>query len=177
MKKPIRYLSLCGLLGYGYSLVSLKNALDSELDFVGVDGGSTDPGPYYLGSGKGFVKRLQVKRDLELILPVIKAKKIPLIIGSAGGCGARPHDHGRSRSDHDDRVCDRADDRDRRSNLRSVDVLFRSYYCASEFARSRLVRSSGLIFKRICLRPLSLPAVPRMYLPSCLVMTSDSVWL
>lgn len=91
MKKPIRYLSLCGLLGYGYSLVSLKNALDTELDFVGVDGGSTDPGPYYLGSGKGFVKRLQVKRDLALILPEIKKRNIPLIIGSAGGSGAKPH--------------------------------------------------------------------------------------
>ena len=31
MKKPIRYLSLCGLLGYGYSLVSLKNALEREV--------------------------------------------------------------------------------------------------------------------------------------------------
>lgn len=89
--KPVRYLSLCGLLGYGYAPESLANALAGELDFVGVDAGSTDPGPYYLGSGKGFVKRLQVKRDLELILPVIKAKKIPLIIGSAGGSGARPH--------------------------------------------------------------------------------------
>lgn len=91
MKKPIRYLSLCGLLGYGYSPVSLANALKGDLDFIGVDAGSTDPGPYYLGSGKGFVKRLQVKRDLALILPVIKERKIPLVIGSAGGSGARPH--------------------------------------------------------------------------------------
>ena len=91
MKKPIRYLSLCGLLGYGYAPESLKNALASELDFVGVDGGSTDPGPYYLGSGKGFVKRLQIKRDLALILPETKKRNIPLIIGSAGGSGAKPH--------------------------------------------------------------------------------------
>ena len=91
MKKPLRYLSLCGLLGYGYSPVSLQNALAQELDFVGVDGGSTDPGPYYLGSGKGFVKRLQVKRDLSLVLPEIKKRGIPLIIGSAGGSGAKPH--------------------------------------------------------------------------------------
>ena len=91
MKNSLRYLSLCGLLGYGYSTESLKNALAGDLDFVGVDAGSTDPGAYYLGSGKGFVKRLQVKRDLSLILPVIKERKIPLIIGSAGGSGARPH--------------------------------------------------------------------------------------
>ncbi|MBO4304032.1 MAG: acyclic terpene utilization AtuA family protein [Lentisphaeria bacterium] len=90
-KKVIRYLSLCGLLGYGYAPESLENALKGELDFVGVDAGSTDPGPYYLGSGKNFVKKLQVKRDLSLILPVIKERKIPLIIGSSGGSGAAPH--------------------------------------------------------------------------------------
>lgn len=90
-KDSIKYLSLCGLLGYGYSPVSLENALKEDLDFVGVDAGSTDPGPYYLGSGKGFVKKLQVKRDLSLILPHIKERKIPLIIGSAGGSGAKPH--------------------------------------------------------------------------------------
>ena len=37
MKEPIRFLSLCGLLGYGYSPVSLENALKEKLDFVGVD--------------------------------------------------------------------------------------------------------------------------------------------
>ena len=91
MKDSIRYLSLCGLLGYGYSPVSLENALKLELDFIGVDAGSTDPGPYYLGSGKGFVKRLQIKRDLSLILKEAKTRGIPLIIGSAGGSGAKPH--------------------------------------------------------------------------------------
>ena len=90
-KESVCYLSLCGLLGYGYSPASLNRALEEDLDFIGVDAGSTDPGPYYLGSGKGFVKRLQVKRDLSLVLPVIKARKIPLIIGSAGGSGARAH--------------------------------------------------------------------------------------
>ena len=71
--------------------MSLENALKEKLDFVGVDAGSTDPGPYYLGSGKGFVKKLQVKRDLALILPHIKERNIPLVIGSAGGSGAKPH--------------------------------------------------------------------------------------
>ncbi len=91
MKEQLRYLSLCGMLGYGYSPVSLENALQCELDFIGVDAGSTDPGPYYLGSGKGFVKRLQVKRDLSLIVKTAQERHIPLIIGSAGGSGAKPH--------------------------------------------------------------------------------------
>ncbi len=87
----IRYLSLCGMLGYGYAPLSLENALSGDLDFIGVDAGSTDPGPYYLGSGKGFVKRLQVKRDLGLVLKRALERHIPLIIGSSGGSGARPH--------------------------------------------------------------------------------------
>ena len=91
MKDSISYLSLSGILGYGYAPVSLENALKADLDFIGVDGGSTDPGPYYLGSGKGFVKRLQIKRDLSLILKPAKMRGIPVIIGSAGGSGARPH--------------------------------------------------------------------------------------
>ena len=91
MSENIRYLSLCGLLGYGYAPQSLENALEGRLDFIGVDAGSTDPGPYYLGSGKGFVKRLQVKRDLSLVMPAVKSRGIPLIIGSAGGSGAKPH--------------------------------------------------------------------------------------
>ncbi len=91
MKSEIRYLSLCGLLGYGYAPESLAKALLQPLDFIGVDGGSTDPGPYYLGSGKGFVKPLQIKRDLSLVLKTALERKIVLIIGSAGGSGARPH--------------------------------------------------------------------------------------
>ena len=86
-----RYLSLCGMLGYGYTPVSLANALARPLDFIGVDAGSTDPGPCYLGSGHGFVKELQVKRDLQLVLKTAVTRKIPLIIGSAGGSGAKPH--------------------------------------------------------------------------------------
>lgn len=91
MGESMRYLSLCGMLGYGYSPESLANALSGHLDFIGVDAGSTDPGPYYLGSGRGFVKPLLVKRDLALALKPALERKIPLVIGSAGGSGARPH--------------------------------------------------------------------------------------
>ncbi|MFN2351687.1 MAG: hypothetical protein ABR497_07040, partial [Kiritimatiellia bacterium] len=88
---PVRFLSLCGMLGYGYAMASLERALNLPLDFIGVDAGSTDPGPYYLGSGNGFVKPAQVQRDLEPALCAAVKRRIPLIIGSAGGAGARPH--------------------------------------------------------------------------------------
>ena len=91
MKTQIKFLSLCGMLGYGYPRESLERALEEGIDFIGVDAGSTDPGPYYLGSGNAFVKDLQVRRDIEPALMAVAEHNIPLIIGSAGGSGARPH--------------------------------------------------------------------------------------
>ncbi|MCX6984373.1 MAG: hypothetical protein NT118_06410 [Lentisphaerae bacterium] len=91
MSGEIKYLSVCGMLGYGFPEDGLWRALEEDLSFIGADSGSTDPGPYYLGSGNGFVKEMQVRRDLELALIAARRKNIPLIIGSAGGSGAKPH--------------------------------------------------------------------------------------
>lgn len=91
MSETIKYLSLCGMLGYGFPAEGLERLAGEELSFVGIDSGSTDPGPYYLGSGKGFVKPIALRRDLELALVFARRRNIPLIVGSAGGSGARPH--------------------------------------------------------------------------------------
>ena len=91
MSKEIKFLSLCGMLGYGYPVEGLKKAMQEDIAFIGVDAGSTDPGPYYLGSGKAFVKEMQIRRDLEPALIAARGKNIPLIVGTAGGSGARPH--------------------------------------------------------------------------------------
>ena len=91
MNNEIRYVSICGMLGYGYPRESLARALESDPHFLGVDAGSTDPGPYYLGSGEGFVQPLQMRRDLTPALTAAANAGIPFIIGSAGGAGARPH--------------------------------------------------------------------------------------
>ena len=58
---------------------------------MGVDAGSTDPGPYYLGSGKSFTDRAAVKRDISLALPLAIEQKAPFIIGTAGGAGSSVH--------------------------------------------------------------------------------------
>ena len=87
----LTYLSLCGMLGYGFPEESLERGLQAGPAFIGVDAGSTDPGPFYLGSGKSFVHPEQVKRDLTLALKAARHLNIPLIIGSAGGAGAAPH--------------------------------------------------------------------------------------
>lgn len=89
--ESIRYLSVCGMLGYGYPVCNLECGVGQGFDFIGADNGSTDPGPYYLGSGTGFVKPLQIARDLEPALLSARSQNIPLIIGTAGGAGAKPH--------------------------------------------------------------------------------------
>ncbi len=87
----MKIVALNGLLGYGYSEESLDMAFSEKVDFLGVDAGSTDPGPFYLGSGKSFTARSAVKRDLSIALPKALAHKAPFIIGTAGGAGSRAH--------------------------------------------------------------------------------------
>jgi len=91
MPDEIRFLSICGMLGYGYPPESLATGLRWNVAFLGADNGSTDPGPYYLGSGTSFLERMQLERDLEPALCGARGLGIPLIIGSAGGSGAAPH--------------------------------------------------------------------------------------
>ena len=87
----MKIVALNGLLGYGYSETALNIAFSEKVDYLGVDAGSTDPGPYYLGSGKSFTDRNAVKRDLSLALPKALEHKAPFIIGTAGGAGSEKH--------------------------------------------------------------------------------------
>lgn len=87
----MKIVALNGLLGYGYSEEALNIAFSEKVDYLGVDAGSTDPGPYYLGSGKSFTDRGAVKRDLELALPKALNQNAPFIIGTAGGAGSERH--------------------------------------------------------------------------------------
>lgn len=88
---PYRVLSPTAILGYGFPEESFRNGIFKKPDLIAVDAGSTDPGPYYLGAGKSFTNRLAVKRDLDFMLRAAVEASIPLIIGTAGGSGARPH--------------------------------------------------------------------------------------
>ena len=87
----MKIVALNGLLGYGYSSEALELAFSEKVDYLGVDAGSTDPGPYYLGSGKSFTDRSAVKRDLSLALPKALEHKAPFVIGTAGGAGSSEH--------------------------------------------------------------------------------------
>lgn len=90
-RDEFKILSPTGILGYGFPVESFQNGIDLEPDLLAVDAGSVDPGPFYLGSGKPFTDRIGVKRDLRLLLKAAVENKIPLILGTAGGSGARPH--------------------------------------------------------------------------------------
>ncbi|MDP4086370.1 MAG: acyclic terpene utilization AtuA family protein [Bacillota bacterium] len=91
MSNEIKILSPCGMLGYGFPAASFLNGLKEEIHGIVVDAGSTDAGPHKLGAGVSIVSERALKKDLELILTNGIPRKIPIIIGSAGGAGARPH--------------------------------------------------------------------------------------
>src|SRR3546814_14867218 len=59
--------STSGILGYGFPEASLEAAMARQPDMIGVDGGSVDPGPHYLGSGKPFCSTLSIRRALRQI--------------------------------------------------------------------------------------------------------------
>lgn len=86
-----RLLSVSSILGYGFPESSMKAGLAREPHYIGVDGGSTDPGAYYLGSGECLNSRKAMKRDLRLMLLGGVPRKIPIVIGTCDGAGSEPH--------------------------------------------------------------------------------------
>ena len=89
--EEMRILSPTAILGYGFPMESFKEGMKRKPHVIAVDAGSTDPGPYYLGAGKSFTDKNSVKRDLAIMIPAAIEAGIPVIIGTAGGSGGRPH--------------------------------------------------------------------------------------
>jgi len=79
------------MLGYGYPEASFLKGMERNPDVIAVDAGSTDSGPHKLGAGVGIVSRQAAKKDLLPILTCGHEAGIPVIIGSAGGAGAKVH--------------------------------------------------------------------------------------
>lgn len=89
--KEYAILAPTGIVGYGFPEASFMAGVAKKPDLIACDGGSTDPGPYYLGSGVPFTNATAVKRDMTLMLKAACSLDIPLIIGTAGGSGADVH--------------------------------------------------------------------------------------
>ena len=90
-RRPLRSLGASGQLGYGIPTPAFEAGLARAPDMIGVDMGSIDIGPAYLGSGKMAPTRVGAKRDLRKVLRAARRLDIPLIVGSAGSAGAKPH--------------------------------------------------------------------------------------
>ena len=82
-----RVLVPSGVLGLGFDEVALRRGIESGPDIICIDGGSTDSGPYYLGSGVSKYSRASIKAEWRILLKARDEAGVPLIIGSAGTCG------------------------------------------------------------------------------------------
>lgn len=89
--RPYKILSPCGMLGYGFPEASFRRGMAMRPDAIVVDAGSTDAGPHKLGLGTAIVSPQACKKDLTLMITAGAEAGIPVIIGSAGGSGARKH--------------------------------------------------------------------------------------
>jgi hypothetical protein len=89
--KEVVALAGTGQLGTGFLEESLMKAMKYQPDFIGCDAGTTDGGPFYLGSGASMASRAAIKRDVRLMLRAAIGAGIPLILGSAGTGGAAVH--------------------------------------------------------------------------------------
>lgn len=77
-----------GALGNGIAKEAFARGLELGPDIISCDAGSTDSGPYYLGTGKGKYARKAVKEDLKRIILGARTLGIPITIGSCGTCGS-----------------------------------------------------------------------------------------
>ncbi|MBL8381736.1 MAG: acyclic terpene utilization AtuA family protein [Burkholderiales bacterium] len=91
MTPGLRVLSASGQLGFGIPAAAFAAGVARAPDLIGADMGSIDPGPAYLGSGRMAAAPEMARRDLELVLLAARRLGVPLLIGSAGTAGARPH--------------------------------------------------------------------------------------
>jgi hypothetical protein len=91
MKDGLRVLAASGQLGYGIPEPAFAAGVERAPHFIGADMGSIDPGPAYLGSGRMASSPEMTRRDLGLVLRAARKLGVPLLIGTAGTAGARPH--------------------------------------------------------------------------------------
>ena len=86
----VRILATCSL-GLGFSYKGFQAGLELAPHAIACDAGSSDFGPYYLGSGEVQKSRLSLKRDLEILVAGARQLNVPFMTGSSGGAGGKPH--------------------------------------------------------------------------------------
>lgn len=84
---PTRVLVPSGVLGLGFDPDALARGVAAGPDIIAIDGGSTDSGPFYLGTGTSKYSRSVCRDEWKLLLEARAAAGVPLLIGSCGTCG------------------------------------------------------------------------------------------
>lgn len=77
-----------GAVGLNCTEEAFEAGLAMKPDILSIDAGSTDSGPYYLGSGHGKYSVPDMKRDLKRMVLGAHRLGIPMTVGSAGTCGS-----------------------------------------------------------------------------------------
>ena len=84
-----RVLVPSGVLGLGFDREALERGMMAKPDIICIDGGSTDSGPFYLGTGTSKYAREVCKAEWRILMIARAAANIPLVIGSCGTCGSK----------------------------------------------------------------------------------------
>ena len=82
-----RVLVPSGALGLDYDRTALARGVANNPDLIAIDGGSTDSGPYYLGTGTSKYARASTKVEWKGLIEAAREAGCPLVIGTAGTCG------------------------------------------------------------------------------------------
>ena len=85
---PTRVLVPSGVLGLGFDSDALARGVAASPDIIAIDGGSTDSGPFYLGTGTSKYSRAVCRDEWRQLLAARAAAGVPLVIGSCGTCGS-----------------------------------------------------------------------------------------
>lgn len=85
--RRVRIIFPVGMLGGWFPEETVARGIELGADAIAVDGGSTDSGPYYLGSGSAKSPASAVKRDLRVLLIAARAAGIPVVVTSCGTAG------------------------------------------------------------------------------------------
>lgn len=82
-----RILIPTGALGLGWDADAFAAGMALAPDAICVDGGSTDSGPYYLGTGTSKYAEAVIRAEWRVLMQARAAAGIPLLVGTAGTCG------------------------------------------------------------------------------------------
>lgn len=90
MAQPVstKILIPSGALGLGYDRDALARGVAEKPDLIAIDGGSTDSGPHYLGTGTSKYSRNSIKSEWRELMQARAEAGVPLVIGTAGTSGA-----------------------------------------------------------------------------------------